>query len=89
MQVRHELWHAGIHLYEFRRHLARVRGGVADALYLGHLGNGFNQVRQIGNRAGIIHFATIGIHVLAKQCHFLHTLRSQLGNLHQNIGKRA
>ena len=66
-----------------------MTGGVADALDTWNFRDVFEQQRKVGNLVGIAHRATVGVHVLAQQCHFFHALLGQASHFNQHLVKWA
>ena len=75
VQMIHKLRHTGISLEQRVAELDRMRRGVADsvdAVDVSHVVNEFSEIRLIS-----IDSTAIGVHILAQQIHFPHTLIGQ------------
>ncbi len=72
-----------------RGHFLGVRGGVANALDTRDLVHVLQQHGKVGNLASDVGRATVGVHVLAQQRHFTHTLVGQVSHFHQHVVKGA
>ncbi len=89
VQVVDQLGHAGIHVYQRRRELVRMAGGVTNALDARNLGHVFDQRRQIGRLAAASHRGPIGIDILPQQRDLAHALVGQAGDLDQHVVERT
>ncbi len=91
MHVRDELVDARMAVDEPRRELARVRGGEADALDAGDLGQVLEKDREVrpfhacSRSVSAVHAPAIGVHVLAEEGDLLHALQAQVGDLGQHV----
>src|SRR5260221_3323849 len=87
VHVRRELRQRGVRIDQALGEVARMRGGVADALDAVDFGYERQQLGEIGRACADA--VAPGVHVLAEQRYLLHTLTHQHRNLGHDIGKGA
>lgn len=88
VQEAHQLRRIAIDIDDIVGKFDRVAGGEANAVDAVDSGD---RAQQIGKAAGsaVVVLAAPGVHVLAQQVDFTHTLRRQLGDFKQDIVARA
>ena len=67
MELRAEIGKIAKALHQFRGEILRIRGGEAESLHSGYLGNHFEQIGKAGRIFGNGIGAAIGIDILAQQ----------------------
>ena len=87
VQERHQRRQASVRLDQFVVHVARVRGGVAQAGEAGDLGQRPQQPGQAPG-AALRTTAVIGVHVLAQQRDLAHALPRHQASFRQHRGRR-
>ena len=85
MHQRGQLGQPGVGVDQPFGELARVRGGVADALDAGDVVDVVEQRGKVGRGVEAFHLAQVGVDVLAQQRHFLHALFGQGDHVGQHV----
>ncbi len=88
MQMRHQLGQLAVALDQPLRHLARMAGGVADALDAGNLVHHLQQEGEIDG-AAVVRRALVGVDVLPQQGDFLDPAICQTDDLGDHVVERA
>ena len=82
---RRQLGQPGVGVDQPFGELARVRGGVADALDARDVVDVVEQRGKVGRGVEAFHLAQVGVDVLAQQRHFLHALFGQGDHVGQHV----